>query len=183
MKNIILTIAIVLVCAILIVGQNDVTMLQREGYKAKNLTDEMAAAATLTVDLQKYSEGYIVFDYSEGCNLARDILKVTGSYDDNYISTGGYFHDPAEVEIFFFDQSEICKHYVNGEFKPADNFSFHFSDKKKISEYLTSFEGEDYVIEYPCACVIYHAGRPTIRASFISGLTKVTKKSIYEYKY
>lgn len=183
MKNIILTIAIVLVCAILIVGQTDVTMLQREGYKAKNLTDEMASAATLSVDLQKYSEGFIIFDYEEGCNLARDILKVTGSYDDNYNSTGGYFKDPAEVEMFFFDQTEVCKHYVNGVFRPADNFSFKFSDKKKVSDFLDEFAGEDYVIEYPCVCTIYHAGRPTIRASFISGLTKVTKKSIYEYKY
>jgi len=183
MKNIILTIAIVLVCAILIVGQTDVTTLQREGYKAKNLTDEMAAAASLCTDLKKYGEGYIFYDYDKACSLAKDVLKATGKYNDEYDSTGGYFKDHAVVEIYFFDQSEVCKHYINGVHQAADNFTFKFSDRKKLSDLVTSFAGEDYIVEYPCVCVIYHAGKPGIRASFISNLVKVTKKSIYEYKY
>lgn len=181
MKNVILTIALVLLCAVLVVAQMDVTMLEREGFKAKNLTDEMANAASLCLDLERYGEGYIIFDYTKGNDLAKQVLMKTGKYDENYVSTGSYYSENAVIEMYYFDENEKIMHYTNGVF--IDETNFEFEDNREIGDYLPEFEGNDYIVKFPCVACIYKAGKPKFHASYLGGAAKVTKKSIYEYKY
>ena len=177
MKNAIITIALVLLASILIVCQLDINQMERQGYMVKHAADQVANAAGVSIDLNEYSKGYIIFNYDRANALAKEVFCENLGYLENYTPNNDYFYEPAKVHVFYFDQSMTAKYYLNGVWQR--DFEFDFG--KNFSVY--SNLGNDFKISMPCVCVIIDAGKPRIRLSFALGQGRISKSSVYEYVY
>jgi len=176
MKNAIVTIALVLLASIIIVCQLDINQMERQGVMVKATADQMARAAGLSINLEKYSTGYIIFNYDTGNSLAKDVLCESLGYSESFDSENDYFEEAIKVHIYYFDQGKIAKYYLNGIWQR--DFDFEFGDN--ASSYIS---GEDFVITKPCVFVKLDAGRPRIRLKFALGRGRICKTSVYEYVY
>ena len=176
MKNAIITIALVLLACILVVCQLDINQMERQGVMVKNTCDQMADAAGISINLEEYSKGYIIFNYDTGVSLAKEVLMKSLGYSSTYKSENDYFKEDAKVHIYFFDQSGIAKYYFNGIWQR--DFDFEFG--QNISAYIS---GESFEIAKPCVYVKLDAGRPRIRLKFALGQGRICKTSVYEYVY
>lgn len=178
MKNAIISIALVIVLSLINVCQLDANQMQRQSFEVKNVADQMADAAGLSLNLERYSRGYIVFDYDKGASLAGEVLRETLGYDASYNPANNeYFSDPGQVHIYYFDQTLEAKYYLNGSYVR----SFPYTLGTKFKSYIASYAGED-TIDKPCVFVIFDAGKPRIRLSFAFGRGRICKTAIYEYR-
>jgi len=175
MKNAIITISLAVLCSLMIVLQLDVNQMEREGYIAKQTADHMADAAGISLNLYQYSQGYLVFSYDEAAARAVNVFKKSLNYNDSFIPLNDYYSDGAVVDLYFFDQSLVARHYQNG----ALTGSFSFSMGDAYSLYVAGLEG---VIDRPCVCCVLNLGKPRLRMGFASGLGRIKKTSIYTYE-
>ncbi len=178
MKNIVITMALLILCSAVLLFQIDADLMERQGYRVKYTADRMANAATLFTDAYEFGRGRVVFSDGEGNALALEMLKDNLRYSASYMPEGGYFSERAGVDIYYFDDSLNARHYANG--RPAGSFLFEYGDL--LSSYVPAFSDEDHVIDRPCAVCVLDAGRPGLRAAVFRGDVRIVKKSVYEYR-
>lgn len=179
MKNIVVTMALLVLCSAILLFQMDANMTERESYRVKYTADRMAGAATLFTDPYWYGRGRIVFEDSEGLGAALEIFRDNLGYGGSFFPVRNtFFTEAARVSLCFFDDSLNARRYVNGAL--ASEFSFSYGEDAGV--YDAAFAGDGFIIEKPCVLCVIDAGRPALRASLLSGSVKIVKKSIYEYK-
>lgn len=176
MKNFIVTIALVLLASIMLVGQEDVNIMQRQSFIAKDTTDQMAAAAGTAIKDDMYGEGYIYYDYEEGVRRAAYTLQENLVYSSSYMPGGNYYSDPATVYVYFFDDSNIGQIYRNGTF--IRSFSFNYGDSG--SSYIPDIR-DDFTIKQACVYCSFDAGKPRLRLAAAVNKGHIKKESVYEY--
>ncbi len=179
MKNIVVTMALLVLCSAILLFQMDANMTERESYRLKYTADRMAGAATLFTDPYWYGRGRIVFEDSEGLSAAIEIFKDNMGYGDSYFPvSNSFFTEAAGVSLLFFDDSMNARRYVNGAL--VSEFSFSYGEDAGVCD--AAFAGDGFIIEKPCVLCVIDAGKPALRASLLSGSVNIVKKSVYEYK-
>ncbi|MBK5253206.1 MAG: hypothetical protein JJE03_01840 [Peptostreptococcaceae bacterium] len=76
MKNLIITIGIIIFAAILLAYQSDFNNMAREKELLKSIADEAVASSALCIDEFKYGEGYLVFDDEKVIAKIEEMLKL-----------------------------------------------------------------------------------------------------------
>lgn len=176
MKNFIVTIALIILASVMLVCQEDVNIMQRQSFLAKDTTDQMAAAAGTAIQNDMYGEGFIYFDYDEGVRRAAYTLQENRVYSSAYMPGGNYYSDPATVYVYFFDDSLVGQCYRNGTFQRA--FSFSYGDHG--STYIPDVK-DDFTISQACVFCSFDAGKPRLRLTAGINRGHIKKESVYEY--
>ncbi|MBQ1524486.1 MAG: hypothetical protein IIZ55_05070 [Firmicutes bacterium] len=178
MKNIVITMALLVLCTAVLLFQMDADLLERQTYRVKYTADRMANAATLFTDDAEFGRGRVVFLCDEGNALALRMLTDNLGYTASFEPQNGYFSERARVEMYYFDDSMTARHYSNGSF--AGSFGFEYGDT--AARFIAAFAGDDSLIEKPCAVCVLDVGEPGIRAGAMTERVRIVKKSIYEYR-
>ena len=126
MKNIVITMALLVLCTAVLLFQMDADLLERQTYRVKYTADRMANAATLFTDDAEFGRGRVVFLCDEGNALALRMLTDNLGYTASFEPQNGYFSERARVEMYYFDDSMTARHYSNGSF--AGSFGFEYGD-------------------------------------------------------
>ncbi|MCQ2551191.1 MAG: hypothetical protein MJ146_03255 [Clostridia bacterium] len=103
MKNLIVTIAIVVLASNIIVYQKDTCNLVMNMNQAKNVADEMARSAALCIDEKSLADGNIKFNKTTGKSRAKEAF---GRYKSSFFSNVKY-------DIAFDDDSGTVKVTMN----------------------------------------------------------------------
>jgi len=176
MKNLIVTISLIILATVMLIAQEDINIMQRQGFLAKDTADQMAAAAGTALQDERYAEGFIFYDYELGTERAEYTLRQNLQYSMDYMPGNGYYSDQAIVYVYFFDESNIGQYYRNGVWQ--GQFNFMFGDRG--SRYIKDLK-EDFVIERACVYCSFDAGKPRLRLKEGLGKGHIRKESVYEY--
>jgi hypothetical protein len=81
LKNLIITIGIIIFAAFLLTYQSDFNNMAREKELLKCIADEAVASASVCIDESKYGEGYLVFDDERVISKIEEMFKL--NFDKN----------------------------------------------------------------------------------------------------
>jgi hypothetical protein len=106
MKEFIITVAVLIIYAIITVFGQDFNMDMRQNFDLKYAADECSASASLFYDPVAYSEGKIIFEQDK-CKQAIDnqmqsILKLDTSFNP---LPGSYYQDQITYKVYYYDYS------------------------------------------------------------------------------
>lgn len=174
MKNFIITLAILLAFATLIVFQTDSNNLATEKEKLKYVCEDASNAATLNINTESFGNGYLVYDYDKANEDLFNIIKLKLSLDQTNIPAR-YYTAPISYSVYYFDDTLVQKTYINGV--KQDNKEFRYGD-----EWTEPVTGKVIRIEDPMAIVTISAGAPKMRLAFLANKVTVSESSAYEYK-
>ncbi|NLY81966.1 MAG: hypothetical protein GX078_04205 [Clostridiales bacterium] len=76
MKNLIITLGIIIFAALLITYQSDFNNMAREKELLKSISDEAVASASIYIDESAYGEGYLVFDDERVIGKIEEMLNL-----------------------------------------------------------------------------------------------------------
>lgn len=176
MKQLIFGVAMVILCSMFLVFQNDDNTFIREYEKLKYVADEISNSGAIFKDLQEYSEGKLTFNYIEGNKAIDYQLKKLLKLDNSFIPLSGYWRDKIHYKVYYFDNSNMMKVYEDGNLVEQTPFTFNYLFKDKDTEYTK-------LIVDPTVVVTINAGRPRFRLSFLNDLNRqVIRSSAYEWK-
>ncbi|MCF0150462.1 MAG: hypothetical protein HUJ80_03535 [Firmicutes bacterium] len=180
MKNLVITVSMLILCSFFLQFQIDVNLLERQTLRVKYTADRMACAASLPLDEERFGQGFRVFVPEEAIPLALECLKGSLGYGSDYApSENTYFSETAVVELYFFDDSLQMRHYRNGQF--IDSAAFAYGDA--IGTYVPRAEEAGYgLIERPCVACVIDAGRPRFQVDIAPPSVRVVQSSVYEYR-
>lgn len=180
MKNLVITISMLILCSFFLQFQIDVNLLERQTLRVKYTADRMACAASLFTEDEAFGQGYIVFDCSPGLDLSLECLKGSLGYGAFYQpETNGYFTQTAQADLYFFDDSLTMRHYRNGSYQ--DSAAFQYGDA--MSLYVPGAAQAGYaLIEKPCVACVLDMGKPSFRINIAPADVKVVQSSVYEYR-
>ena len=179
MKNIVITLALLVLCSFILLYQLDADLMERETYRVKAACDRISSAASLCIDGDAYALGQIVFSYDRGNDLAFEMLRDNLGYDESYYpEANDYFSGQASMRLYYFDDSLQARCYENGSF--AGSFEFLYG--REAGQYVPEYSDTGILIEKPCVVCVLDCGRPNIRAGVSPDGLKIVRKSIYEYR-
>ena len=102
MKNLIISLGINLFANFLMIFQMDYNKNIKYSLFLKDMADDSTAAASLFIDLEKFAEGYKIYDYENGMKVIDELLDYNmKDMEYNYI-------------ISFSDQSGFTKTFRKG---------------------------------------------------------------------
>ena len=196
MKNFIMGIAMIMICSIFIVYQNDINHMQREQQYIKQLAEEAAATSALYIEegdndsltTFNYANGWIKFQPNAG-KKGFDITKNNLKLDDELKSEKAYYKNAFNITIYTFSCDKTYQKSVNGintetgSFEVGDNIS-KFVDSNYSSILDKEPLSRQIHINYPTTICIIDAGKPNFRESLNLDLgdSRICKIGIYEYK-
>ncbi|NLD20542.1 MAG: hypothetical protein GX663_09945 [Clostridiales bacterium] len=184
MKNIIVTLALLLVLIVYEIFQGDFNQMFRCQENVKDTADLAASAAMLSVEPRYYGDGWIVYDYDRATREISQLLKknMVDSFDSgsNY-SIYTYFFDYSGVSIGDRAVSEGIMHSFD-DLEARAVRSFKWGDKASLCTDIKEKTGQDFTIDEPCVACFLHRGYADMRLSALKKLGKINKLSVYEYK-
>lgn len=180
MKNLIITISMVILCSFFLQFQIDVNLLERQTLKVKYTADRMACAAAMLTDEESFGQGLTVFTCPEGAALALECLKGSLGYGDYYQPIQNtYFTETASADLYFFDDTLVMRHYRNGAYIGSSDFLYGDS----LSLYVAPGQNDpSMLIDRPTVVCVLDVGRPSIRSAIAPGKLSVVQRSVYEYR-
>lgn len=200
MKNIIMGIAMIMLCSIFLVFQVDINLYQRQAEFVHIVAEEAAATAALeivwgddTVDTsaQNFANGFIKFIPDDAGAAGTNIVVKNLQLDGGFKSASTYFEDAMTVQLYVFSQDGTYSKFINGvkikdgaPYTKGDNFSNYCdSPYKEMVAALTGIRVID--LTYPSAICIIDAGQPKFRDSLGVGdlAQNIVKIGFYEYKH
>lgn len=181
MKNLIITVAILVLLLIFTVFQSDINLMSREQMSLKDATEEIANTAALQFDKERYGEGIIVFDDVKANAAALQVLKDTVGVNNDFTPNNDYYTDSVQFYMYYFDDNLEGRKYYNGT--GAGAFEFQYGDTVSSVCDITTITGEDFVVSRPCVVCIVNAGSPEMNVDSLEGQGRIMKMSVYEWDY
>lgn len=127
--------------------------------------EEASVAGSLFIDLEKYSEGQIVFDQGQGDAAIRDIIIESLKLDESLSpKANSYWSDPIRYEVYYFDDS-------NTTFEPP-----YRSFKDGLIE-----EDIEIIIKEPQVIVTINAGKGRYTLPFLRNLGDNIRSSSHSW--
>src|SRR4030043_1396747 len=125
MKIFIITVAVIILYSFTVVFTQDYRQAQRNSYRLKYVCEELSATGASFFDREEYSEGYTIFNTEEGINAIGDQLTNLLSVDSGMMPVANsYWSKNIEYKVYFYDDSGICKVYINGSPDREEAFSY-----------------------------------------------------------
>lgn len=189
MKSFIYGIAILLLCSIFLVFQQDINQMQRESDFIYQTANEIANAAALQIvyesvddsDIYTYSDGYIQFVEDEACRKGFEVARKNLSLNSAYESAKNYYADGFNIAIYLFNENGTVYKAVNGG--SPSLIPKVFTRGCLATEFISEIDSDSTVkIGYPCVMCVVDAGKPRIRLADIENNARIRKLGIYEYK-
>jgi len=143
MNSFILRSALTIIQAIFIIFTYQNNVHSEQFNHLKFVTEEAAAGAAQFLSLDKYGEGYVVFNKSEGIKAVEEIIKSNLKLDDNLAPTDKTYwvSNKVKYDVVFFDD---------------DNSTF-----PKVYDYtLPDGKQKEFIINGPSVIVSISPGKP-----------------------
>ena len=103
MKNLIVLMGIISFATVLVIFQTDFNKLHVERQQLKFIADEALSSASLELDLEEYSEGYLIYDDEKVVNKIEQIFALNGLDKDlNY-------------QLIIYDEKGIIRSFGTGK--------------------------------------------------------------------
>lgn len=138
-----------------------------------NTVKDCANAAALYLDLEEYSEGFLVFNDSEGLAVIEDILSEKYGLDNDLVSENNFLPNTFSYEVHYFDDSLYHRTYIDGSLSAENSFSY--------GTLFTDCRGVERLIVYPTVIVQVNAGNADFQLNALSGLDEMKSVSAYAY--
>lgn len=169
-------IALVILCTIFTVFQQDNDRYIEEYEKLKYTADEVASSGAAYKDLIEYSYGKMVFNYAEGNKAVSYQIKALLKLDDSFNPLNTYWRDKISYKVYYYDHSNIAKIYENGSLVEEKSFSFNYLFQDKDTGYTK-------LIVEPTVIVTINAGKPRFRLTlFDTSNIDAIRSTAYEWK-
>jgi len=175
-KIFIITVAVVILYSFTVVFTQDYRQAQTNSYRLKYVCEELSCTGASFFDREDYSEGYTIFNTEEGLIAIKDqitnLLSVDGSLTplDN-----SYWSKQLEYKVYFYDDSEICKIYSNGNFEREEAFAYNSTHEDDWTAYNT-------VISDPTVVVTINAGPARFRVKILDVIPDIIRSSSHEWE-
>jgi len=125
--------------------------------------EEASVAGSLFIDLEKYSEGQIVFDQGQGDAAIRDIIIESLKLDESLSpKMNSYWRSPIKYEVYYFDDSNT-------------NFPY-YSFKDELIE-----KDIEIIIKEPQVIVTINAGNGRYTLPFLRNLSDNIRSSSHSW--
>ena len=200
MKNLIMGIAITILCSIFLIFQTDINIYQRQMEFVHTVAEEAAATAALELvwgdecasqDTHNYANGFIKFRSDDAAKQGLEVVKKNLRLGENLLSTNSYFSENMTIMIYTFSQDGTYCKYVNGVkqinsqiYTKGVNFSTLCDGiyAERLARYPAS---QQIIINYPSTVCLIDAGKPRFKDSLgLDDLTEnIVKVGHYEYKH
>ena len=177
MKIFITALAIIVLYSFTITFTQDYRQAQRNSYRLKYACEELSATAATFYDREQYSEGYTVFDTSQGIRAIEDHVTNLLSVDGNGNPlSGSYWTGTLHYMVYFYDDSLIMKVYTDGEFTSSKSFSYPYFHKDQWTNYNS-------IITSPTVVVTINAGASRFRLKLFSNFPNVIRSASHVWNW
>jgi len=174
-KIFIITVAVVILYSFTVVFTQDYRQAQRNSYRLKYVCEELSATGASFFNREEYSEGYTIFDTEEGIKAIREQITSLLSVDSSMAPVANsYWSKNIEYEVYFYDDSGICKVYKNGSLEKEEAFVYGDLHKDDWTSYNT-------VISDPTVVVTVNAGPERFRLKLLDPLLDIIRSASHEW--
>jgi len=171
-----ITVAVVILYSFTVVFTQDYRQAQRNSYRLKYVCEELSATGASFFNREEYSEGYTVFDTEEGIKAIREQLTSLLSVDSSMAPvSNSYWSKNIEYKVYFYDDSGICKIYINESLEREEAFTYGDLHKDDWTSYNT-------VVSDPMVVVTINAGPGRFRLKFMDPLLDIIRSASHEWK-
>lgn len=154
MKSFLVTIALVILFCVFSIYQMDSDLYGFQIERLKTVAEDAANAATLCIDPEWFSKGYIVFDEARGRQAALQVIEES-------IPRKTYWSNNIQVEMTFI-----------GEDTTGNGLNLTYEDPETgFTTYVTK----------PTVIVKIRTGKPQLRLKMFDSITSVIRIASYEY--
>ena len=176
MKIFIITVAVIILYSFTIVFTQDYRQAQVNSYRLKYVCEELSATGAAFFDREEYSDGYTIFKTEEGIGAIGNQLTNLLSVDSSMTPVANsYWSKNIEYRVYFYDDSGICKVYINGSPDREEAFNYGNLHKDDWTSYNT-------VISDPTVVVTINAGPGRFRLKFLEPLLDIIRSSSHEWE-
>jgi len=176
MKVFIVTVAVVILYSFIVVFSQDYRQAQRNSYRLKYVCEELSATGASFYDQEEFGEGYTIFNTDEGIEAIKDQMVNLLSVDSDLTPVANsYWSKNMEYKVYFYDDSEICKVYTNGEIEREEPFSYGSAHKDDWTSY-------NEVIIDPTVVVTINAGPSRFRIKILDPIPDTIRSSSHEWE-
>lgn len=154
----------------------DYRQAQRNSYRLKYACGELSATAATFYDREQYSKGYTIFDTEESIKAIKNQISNLISIDENSNPIlGSYWIDTLHYIVYFYDDLQTMKIYIDGEFTYSKFFLFPHFHEDQWTNYNT-------VITNPAVVVAINAGIPRFRFNLFHKLPDVIRSDSHTWE-
>lgn len=176
MKVFIVTVAVVILYSFIVVFSQDYRQAQRNSYRLKYVCEELSATGASFYDQEEFGEGYTIFNTDEGIEAIKDQMVNLLSVDSDLTPVANsYWSKNMEYKVYFYDDSEICKVYTNGNLDREEVFAYG-------SEHKDDWTSYNEVIIDPTVVVTINAGPSRFRIKILDPIPDTIRSSSHEWE-
>ena len=176
MKVFIVTVAVIILYSFIVVFSQDYRQAQRVSYRLKYACEELSCTGASFYDQEEYGEGYTIFNTDEGIKAIGEQITNLLSVDSSLAPVeNSYWSKNMEYMVYFYDDSDICKVYKNGNFDREESFSYGQQHKDDWTNYNT-------VISDPIVVVTINAGPGRFRLKILDPIPDTIRSSSHEWE-
>lgn len=175
MKQLIISVAIIIIYSQFIIYQHDHNRYLRELLNLKYVADECSASASLYYDDENLRKGLKVYNIIESERSIKELLKKNLILDDSLKPiNNNYWQDNIIYYSYYFDDSGMMKVYKNNVLQEQKVFTYNYLFTDPLTGYTK-------LITEPTVIVTINAGKSRYRLAYINNNRNSIRSSGYEY--